>query len=99
MQIKNLFESAYYRRLILAYIVDEHGPINSAEIIERLGWPKNTVKSNLSGIKDLGVEIEFVGARRTGGYELKSWGPIKKSWIKTRFAEFKDAVETFSVKE
>ena len=48
MQIKNLFESAYYRRLILAYIIDEQGPISTVEIVGLLNWPRNTVKTILT---------------------------------------------------
>ncbi|MCS6271817.1 helix-turn-helix domain-containing protein [Shewanella baltica] len=94
MQIKNLFESAYYRRLALAYVIDEQGPINSAEIAKILNWPKNTIKTNLIGLQDMGIEIDFEGAKKTGGYKLVSWGPIKKSWVKQRFEEIKFSFES-----
>ncbi|MCT8873751.1 winged helix-turn-helix domain-containing protein [Shewanella xiamenensis] len=92
MQIKNLFESAYYRRLLLAYIIDEHGPISTTSIVKITGWPKNTVISNISAIGDLGIGVEFVGTRRTGGYTLTSWGPIKKQWIRQRYTEITQAL-------
>ena len=98
MVIKNLFESAYFRRLLLAYIIDEHGPISAIEIENVVDWPKSTIKTNISGIRDMGMEVEFVGSKRTGGYVLNSWGPFKKSWVKQRYNEIKDALETFSTK-
>ncbi|NUJ39415.1 helix-turn-helix domain-containing protein [Pseudoalteromonas sp. 0303] len=99
MQIKNLFESAYYRRLILAYIIDEQGPISTVEIVGLLNWPKNTVKTNINGIRDMGIEVEYVGSRKTGGYQLHSWGPIKKSWVKQRYNEIIESLENFKAKE
>lgn len=99
MHISNLFESAYYRRLLLAYVIDQKGPIATNELLEVLGWPKNTVKSNIAGLRDLGIEVEFVGSRKTGGYQLNCWGPIKKSWVKQRYHEILCALNDFSAKE
>lgn len=98
MQIKNLFESAYYRRLVLAYLIAERGPISTSELIEIVDWPKNTVKTNISGIKDIGIDVEFIGSRKTGKYQLSSWGPIKKSWVKNNFNEILEALKLFSKK-
>lgn len=99
MQIKNLFESAYYRRLILAYIIDEQGPISTVNIVNLLNWPKNTVKSNISAIQDMGIEVEYVGSRKTGGYQLVSWGPIKKSWVKQRYSKIVNSLGNLKAKE
>lgn len=99
MRIKNLFESAYYRRLILAYIIDEQGPISTVELVELLNWPKSTVKTNINCIRDMGIEVEYVGSRKTGGYVLNSWGPIKKSWVKQRYNEIIEALESFNTKD
>lgn len=99
MLIKNLFESAYYRRLALAYIISEQGPISAVEIAALVSWPANTIRSNIAGISDLGIEISFVGSRKTGGYQLLSWGPIKKSWVKQRYNEIIEALACFSSKE
>ena len=92
MEITNSFESAYYRRLILAFVIDEQKHINSKDLSELLGWPKRTVYTNLQGVKSLGIEIEYIGSRRTGGYQLNSWGPFRKSWIKDHFEEIKSAL-------
>ena len=99
MEIKNLFGSAYYRRLVLAYVIDEQEPISTVEIENLLNWPKNTIKSNISGLRDIGIEVEHVGSRKTGGYQLQSWGPIEKKWVKKRYDEIIESLETFSTKE
>ena len=98
MIIKNLFESAYYRRLIIAYIIDEQGPVSAVELVELLNWPKSTIKSNISGLQDMGICIEYKGSRKTGGYELSSWGPVKKSWIRQRYSEILESLDDFSIR-
>lgn len=98
MEIKNLFESAYCRRLILAYIIDVHGPVSTIGIESLVSWPKNTIKSNISGLRDMGIEVEFVGSKKLGGYKLNSWGAIKKSWVRLHYDEILDALYLFSSK-
>ncbi|PKG68627.1 hypothetical protein FQP81_18315 [Pseudoalteromonas distincta] len=95
MVIKNIFQSAYNRRLILAYLICERGPIGAIDLKNTLGWPKNTVKSNIVGLSDLGVLIEFTGSKKTGGYRLLDWGPIKKSWVKSNYQEIIDSLDCF----
>ncbi|HDS1208440.1 TPA: helix-turn-helix domain-containing protein [Shewanella algae] len=96
MKINNLFQSAYVRRLILAYVIDEIGPLNTVALAEKLGWSKSTVKTNIAGISDLGILVEFVGSPRSGGYKLVSWGPISKSWIRQHYVEISEALSDFS---
>jgi len=83
MEITNSFESAYYRRLILAFVIDEQKLINSKDLSELLGWPKRTVYTNLQGVKSLGIEIEYIGSRRTGVINLILGGHSEKVGLKT----------------
>ena len=98
MEINNLFGSAYYRRLVLAYVIDEQGPISTVEIENLLNWPKNTIKSNISGLRDMGIKVEHIGSRKTGGYQLQSWGPIEREWIKSRYNQIIKSLDDFSLR-
>jgi hypothetical protein len=80
--IKIKAKTSYYRRLLVAYLIDTD--INTVpQIMSETGMPKRTVQDTIKGLKDLDIECEFVGATKNGAYQITSWGAIDKKWIKS----------------
>lgn len=96
MQINTLFESAFYRRLILAHVIKLKGPINQVELSEYLNWSKRTVKTNVDALEGMGIDVEFVGSAKTGGYILNSFGPISAKYVKDNYTLIMEAVSDYA---
>lgn len=87
-------QGAFFRKLVISYVIAEHGPISINEITEKLGWSRRTVEENIKALPDVGIEVKRIGSKKTGGYNLFDWGPIKKDWISEKYDQLLELLKS-----
>lgn len=71
----------FYRRLLLAYLID--CGVNSVDkLLDETKWSKRTLQSVLKSMLDYGIKVETEGGTVDRTYTITSWGAINKEWIK-----------------
>jgi len=93
MQVSNKYQGAFYRRLVLAHLIEEMQPVQLAVLAEHLEWPFRTVEQNVLNLHSIGIKVARVGSKRTGGYQLNDWGPIKREWVSDHYLEILKAIQ------
>jgi hypothetical protein len=74
-------QTSFYRRLYIAHLI-ESGVHTVPAIVKTTGMPRRTAQDTISGLAEIGVSCEFVGATKTGRYQINDWGPINREWVK-----------------
>ena len=85
-------KTSFYRRIYLAYLIDS-GINNVPAIVEATGMPKRTAQDTLVALKELAIDIEFVGGTKNGFYRVNSWGAVSKSWIEENLGMVKQVLQ------
>jgi len=97
MKPDGLFKGPFYKKVVLAYFISmQDKPISITRISEELGWSRRTVEENVKNLSLIGITADRVGAKKTGGYHILDWGPIKRSWVKDRYS---DIIECYRVSQ
>ncbi len=85
-------KTSFYRRLYIAYLIDSG--INSVPaIIETTGMPKRTAQDTIVALKELAIDVEFIGATKNGYYKIISWGAVSKTWVEKHIEHIKDVLQ------
>jgi len=85
-------KTSFYRRLYIAHLIDSG--INSVPaIIDFTGMPKRTAQDTIVAMKELAIEVAFVGGKKNGQYQINAWGAINKQWISNNLAEIKRVLQ------
>ncbi|WIO73142.1 winged helix-turn-helix domain-containing protein [Porticoccaceae bacterium LTM1] len=83
---------AFNRKLYLAHLIDS-GQYSVPSLEEVTGMPRRTIQDTLKTLSDIGIEVVFTpkpGARHNeGSYQVSSWGPIHKKWVKNHLESIK----------
>lgn len=86
-------KSSFYRRLYVAYLIDSGAASNVPALIEATGMPRRTAQDTLAALADLDIVCEFEqeqGARNhAGGYRIRDWGAIDRTWIEGNLLQIK----------
>lgn len=85
-------QTSFYRRLYISYLIDS-GIDNVPAIIEATGMPKRTAQDTIAALKELAIEVEFIGGNKNGHYQVNSWGAISKRWILENLDEIKTVLQ------
>lgn len=85
-------QTSFYRRLYISYLIDS-GIDNVPAIIEATGMPKRTAQDTIAALKELAIEVEFIGGNKNGHYQVNSWGAISKQWILENLDEIKTVLQ------
>ena len=93
MESSNKYKIAFYRRLVLAYLIEDMQPINITNLAKTLGWSRRTVEVNVLNLDSVGITVTRIGSKRTGGYQLDDWGPIKKTWVSKHYLQMLNAIK------
>lgn len=70
----------YHRLLYIIHLIHT-SKVNQVQICSRTKWSRSTVQRSLSKLNEIGVRIEFIGAPKTGYYELLNPGSVNMNWI------------------
>ncbi|PKF51086.1 winged helix-turn-helix domain-containing protein [Enterovibrio nigricans] len=84
-------KTSFYRRLLVAYLIDE-GVNTVPAIIGETGMPRRTAQDTIDALAELDIEVQFVGANKNGGYQISDWGAINKSWVKRNLSFIKETL-------
>ncbi len=57
--------------------------------------PRRTAQDTLVAMKELGIECEFVGANKDGGYRINDWGAVNSEWVRAHLGEIKGVLGYF----
>jgi hypothetical protein len=86
-------KSSFYRRLYVAYLIDSGLASSVPALMEATGMPRRTAQDTIAALGDLDILCEFEqldGARNhAGGYQVRDWGAIDKTWIANHLAQIK----------
>jgi len=74
-------KTSFCRRIYLAYLIDS-GVNTVPKIIDATGIPKRTAQDTILAMRELGIQVEFIGERKNGSYQIYDWGAIQKEWVK-----------------
>ena len=82
--IDNKQSAAFYRKLILAFLIDSNPNVNLVALEKLTGWPKRTIQDSLREIKTISIVVSYQGSSKNGFYQVDSWGLIDKSEVYER---------------
>ncbi|GEN28952.1 hypothetical protein HVA01_25980 [Halovibrio variabilis] len=88
-------KSSFYRRLYVAYLI-EQGVASVPALIEATGMPRRTAQDTIASLAELDIECVFTkgeGERHNiGRYQIRDWGAINPSWVATHAERLKQAL-------
>ena len=85
-------KTSFYRRLLVAYLIDT-GTNTLSRLIEATGMPKRTIQDTITALSELDIECVFSGATKNGHYTINGWGAINKKHIKDNLYNVKSVLE------
>ncbi len=81
MTVHSKTKTSFYRRLYVAFLIDS-GVATVPAIIDVTGMPRRTAQDTVAALEELHISCQFVGAKKSGGYQISNWGPINPDWLK-----------------
>ena len=85
-------KTSFYRRLLLAYLID-NGVSTLPKIQAEINIPRRTAQDTITALQELDIECVFVGALKNGHYQVESWGPFDKRWVKDNIERIRDSLD------
>ncbi|MFC1747638.1 helix-turn-helix domain-containing protein [Pseudomonadota bacterium] len=85
-------KTSFYRRLYIAYLIDT-GTNTVPAISAETGMARRTTQDTIKALHELGIQCNWAGPTKSGGYEIIDWGPIRKGWIKSNLKHVIDVLE------
>ncbi|WP_108652011.1 helix-turn-helix domain-containing protein [Dongshaea marina] len=73
-------KTSFYRRLLVAYLI-ESGINSVPALMAETGMPRRTAQDTIKALEELDIRVEYIGATKSGQYQLLSWGAINREWI------------------
>ena len=73
--------TSFYHRLYVAHLIDS-GIDTVPAIMGHTGMPRRTAQDTIGALGEIGIRCEFCGAKKSGGYRVLDWGPIKSEWVR-----------------
>jgi hypothetical protein len=90
-------KTSFYRRLYVAYLIDNGVASNIPALTEATGMPRRTAQDTVAALADLDIICEFEqeqGARNHAGrYRIRDWGAIDRGWIEGNLQRIKAVLE------
>lgn len=88
-------KSSFYRRLYVAYLIDQ-GVASVPALIETTGMPRRTAQDTIASLAELDIECVFMkddGERHNiGRYQIRDWGAIDPRWVATNAERLKQVL-------
>lgn len=88
--------SSFYRRLYLAWLIDQGLAVNVPALMALTGMPRRTAQDTLQALEELDIDCRFEqeqGERNNAGhYRIASWGPINSSWVQANIIQLAQAL-------
>ncbi|AMG31578.1 hypothetical protein AL542_15375 [Grimontia hollisae] len=81
-------KTSFYRRLLVAHLID-NGVDTVPAIMGETGMPRRTAQDTIEALRELDIDVEFVGANKNGGYRISDWGAINRAWVNKHVSEIK----------
>ncbi|MDD1781930.1 winged helix-turn-helix domain-containing protein [Enterovibrio sp. ZSDZ35] len=91
MSVPSKTKTSFYRRLLVAYLI-EQGVNTVPAIMNETGMPRRTAQDTIDALGELDIDVQFVGANKNGGYQISDWGAINKTWVKKHLVLIKDTL-------
>lgn len=89
-------KSSFYRRLYVAWLIDNQLASSVPALTEVTGMPRRTAQDTLAALADLDIVCVFEqeeGARHQAGhYRIQAWGAIDKQWIGQNLEQIKQVL-------
>ncbi len=88
-------KSSFYRRLYVAYLIDQ-GVASVPALLEATGMPRRTAQDTIASLAELDIECVFMkddGERHNiGRYQIRDWGAIDPHWVATHAERLKQTL-------
>ena len=79
-KIKRNTQEAFYRRLLVAYLINT-GENSFSALMSKTGWHRRTLQQVIKTLPDYGLVVTVEGNIKTRTYAINQWGAINKQWI------------------
>ena len=73
-------KSSFYRRIFIALLI-EKGFNTIPKIVTETGAPRRTIQDTINALVELDIICSFIGATKSGAFEINSWGPINREGV------------------
>lgn len=70
-----------YRKLMLAYLIDNKQDMNLKALEKETGWPWRTVQKNVQDLPSITIEYSYHGNNKKGHYQIDGWGLFDKNKV------------------
>jgi len=80
MTLHSKTKTSFYRRLYIAYLIDQ-GVNTVPAMMQETGMPRRTIQDTIVALAELDIRCLFVGATKDGNYQIEDWGAINVQWI------------------
>ncbi|MFW7525628.1 helix-turn-helix domain-containing protein [Vibrio ostreicida] len=87
--------AAFYRKVLLAYLIDSQASVNLKVLEQKTGWPKRTIQDSLREIKTISVSVSFHGSAKSGHYKVDSWGVLDKDKVYTSITAIESSLNQY----
>ena len=84
-------KTSFYRRLYIAHLI-ESGVATIPAITAHSGMPRRTAQDTVAALAEIDIHCEFVGANKSGHYQITDWGPINQRWLRNHLEMLKAAL-------
>ncbi|MGF1767601.1 winged helix-turn-helix domain-containing protein [Enterovibrio makurazakiensis] len=85
-------KTSFYRRLLVAFLIDQ-GVNTVPAIIKKTGMPRRTAQDTIDALEELDIDVQFVGANKNGGYQIHDWGAVNRDWVAKHEDRIREALE------
>ncbi|WP_407332827.1 helix-turn-helix domain-containing protein [Enterovibrio sp. 27052020O] len=85
-------KTSFYRRLLVSHLIDQ-GVNTVPAIIKETGMPRRTAQDTIDALEELDIDVQFVGANKNGGYEIRDWGAVNKDWVAKNESRIREALD------
>ncbi|AZS26508.1 hypothetical protein DYL72_15480 [Vibrio anguillarum] len=81
-------QTSFFRRLLVAYLIDT-GTNTVPAIIKATGMPRRTAQDTIKALHEIEIKVEQL---KRGVYRIDSWGAVNQDWIKNNFKHVCDVL-------
>ena len=81
INIKSRESAAFYRKVLLAYLIDSTDKVNAVVLTKMTGFPRRTIQNSLSDMEHISIVLKYHGSPNNGYYTVESWGIFDKEKV------------------
>ncbi|AIW17490.1 helix-turn-helix domain-containing protein [Vibrio tubiashii] len=98
IEIKGKTSAAFYRKLVLAYLVDSKPNMNLKALELETGWPHITIQKSVNELDSISIKTSYHGTAKQGYYSVDSWGVFDKKVVYDNIKPIREKLNSYFTK-